>query len=300
MTRLESKSLDTQPLRPRQPVGGGAAPAADAAKPSAAATAPMTQDAVKLTPSAKDAKDFGDYLQGQGNTNACGTTSLAMLLSFWKGKDGAFTREQIDNQIRRFNMPTSPHNIVDFANANGFRSVAKNGSFDELQGLVEKGVPVQIMYDPNNDGGDSILHYVNVVGFEKDASGKVTGVKIADPAEGQIGKDGGGLKTVPVAEFKEKWDDLKLLGRATGLNNLMITHLPKENQAIVGADGVVRQTKDIALPKSEGLGWRVWLMDKVFDAGTGVSKLWDGVKSAGKAVASAPGKVVGFVKGLFS
>lgn len=293
--RLEAKPLDPKTAAPPRPTGG-AAPSAQAA--AAAASPTIAKDAVKVSAQPKDAAAFGDYLQGQGDTNGCGTTSLAMLLSFWKGKDGAFTREQIDGSIRRFNMPTSPLNIVKYAEDNGFRSKAVNGSVEQLQSYVDKGVPVQIMYDPNNDGSDAVLHYVDVIGFEKDASGKVTGVKIADPAMGEMGVDGGGIKTVPIDEFKEKWDNLKLKNLPTGIDNLMIVHLPKDNVPIKGADGVVRQSKDIPLPEG-GTGFRVWLIDKVFDAGNGVSKAWDGIKTAGKAIAGVPGKIGGFFKKLF-
>ncbi|MFN3431390.1 MAG: hypothetical protein ACK46X_15730, partial [Candidatus Sericytochromatia bacterium] len=60
------------------------------------------QSTVKTTQEGKSPEDFDKFLQDQGQTNGCGTTSLAMLLSYWKGQPGAFTREKIDSSIRHF------------------------------------------------------------------------------------------------------------------------------------------------------------------------------------------------------
>ncbi|MNS14371.1 hypothetical protein D3C72_459900 [compost metagenome] len=161
------------------------------------------------------------------------------------------------------------------------RAVAQNnGSVDDLKRFIDQGVPVQIMYDPDANGSDSTLHYVVVTDYEADEKGNITGVKIADPW-------GGKTETVPVGEFKERWDNLGLLGRSTGLNNLMIPMLPKENTTIKGKDGVIRQSKDIQLPKGGNLGWRMAIADMGFDIANGASKALDAVKSAPKKVWNA-------------
>lgn len=274
MARIERQSATSVPTRQ----GGGASPTvgptAPPAKPSGDRVA-LSQGA-----SARNLLDFRPFLQNQnanGTTNGCGTTSLAMVLSAWKNQPGAYTRETIDTAIRRFNAPTSPQNIVDFARQQGFRAVAQNnGSVNDLKRFIDQGVPVQIMYDPDGNGSDSTLHYVVVTDYQADAKGNVTGLTIADPW-------GGKMKTVPVDEFKQRWDDLGLLGRSTGLNNLMVPMVPKDDTPIVGKDGQVRQSKDIQLPEGGTLGWRMAIGDAAFDVSNGVSKAVD-------AVASAPGK----------
>lgn len=278
MPRIERQSASSLP--PRK----GATPAV-AAEPTTAPAKPAG-DRVALSsgPASRELRDFTPFLENQnktGITNGCGTTSLAMVLSAWKNQPGAYTREKIDASIRRFNAPTSPQNIVNYAEKQGFRAVAQNnGSIDDLKKFVDQGVPVQIMYDPDANGADSTLHYVVVTDYEADEKGNVTGLKIADPW-------GGKVETVPVAEFKERWDNLGLLGRSTGINNLMIPMVPKENTAIKGKDGQVRQTKDIQLPKGGNLGWRMGAADLGFDIANGASKALDAVKSAPKKVWNA-------------
>jgi uncharacterized protein YvpB len=258
-----------------------AAGASPAVEPAAQSTKPES-DRVALSSgvSARNLLDFRPFLQNQnanGTTNGCGTTSLAMVLSAWQNQPGAYTRETIDASIRRFNAPTSPQNIVDFAQQQGFRAVAQNnGSVDNLKRFIDQGVPVQIMYDPDGNGADSTLHYVVVTDYQADATGNVTSLVLADPW-------GGKMKTVPVDEFKRRWDDLGMMGRSTGLNNLMVPMVPRENTPIVGKDGQIRQSKDIELPEGGNLGWRMAIGDAAFDVSNGASKAID-------ALASVPGK----------
>lgn len=255
-----------------------------ATEPQAREAATLGTDKVSLGaggPAPRDVHDFTRFLEDQnknGVTNGCGTTSLAMILSAWKDQPGAYTREKIDASIRRFNLPTSPQNIVGYAERQGFRAVAQNnGSVADLKKFIDQGVPVQIMFDPDGDGSDSILHYVVVTDYEADEKGNVKSLTIANPWGGEI-------ESVPVDEFKARWDKLELLGHATGLNNLMIPMVPKENVAIKGKDGQVRMSNDIALPRGGNLGWRIGVTDKLFDAANGISK-------AASAVASAPKKI---------
>lgn len=278
MSRIDRQT----PLAPQRSSGAANQPSAKEATPSVTHPAAFSRDQTSVTArEGRELRDFSSFLQNQnekGITNGCGTTSLAMLLSAWKNQPGAYTRESIDRSIRHFNMPTSPQNVVGFARSQGFRAEARNNaSLDDLKGMLDKGVPVQVMYDPDGNGSDSTLHYVVVTDYEADAKGRITGLKIADPW-------GGEQKTVPVDEFRQRWDKLQLLGHSTGLNNLMIPVLPTANTPIKGKDGQVRNSDDIQLPKSTGLGWRMGVADKAFDLANGAAKL-------GNAIASAPGKI---------
>lgn len=243
------------------------------------------QNAVKATPEGKSPEDFDQFLQDQGNTNGCGTTSLAMLLSYWKGQPGAFTREKIDSSIRHFNLFTAPQNVASYARDNGMRAEAvNNAKVEDLTKLLDQGVPVQILYDPDGDGSDEALHYVVATDYTKDEKGNVTGIKIADPA-------GGREKTVPIEEFKTRWDKLEFMGQGTGLSNVMIPMLPKENTPIKGKDGVVRQSKDIQLPKGTPMGFRAWAAEKLTDAASLVAKTGEAIADGAKAVANGAKKV---------
>ncbi|MGC4116759.1 MAG: C39 family peptidase [Myxococcales bacterium] len=253
----------TNPLRvPKQETAAARTPKA----------ATNTTATVKNTPrdsfsaGTADVRDFSRYLQDQGNTNSCGTTSLAMMMSFWKGKPGAVTHNMIDQSIRYFDGPTAPTNIVSYLKSQGFRAEAKNNaSVADLTKYLDQGVPVQVLYNPSADPSDVYLHYVDVVDYKKDAQGNVTSVKIADPG-------GGRMAEVPIEEFKKRWGNLAVKNVGIGANNLMIVALPGQNMQVRGKDGVMRNTDDIALPKGGNLGWKLGVIDVVADAANWVGK----------------------------
>lgn len=285
--RIDRNNAASAPLSRR---AAGTAPVEAPAK-GVKETARIAGDSttLKSAPEGRDVQDFDRFLEDQGATNGCGTTSLAMMLSFWKDKPGAFNREKIDSSIRHFNLFTSPQNVGSYARDNGMRAeVVNKAKVEDLTKLLDQGVPTQILYDPNGDGSDEALHYVVATDYTKDEKGNVTGIKIADPA-------GGYETTVPIEEFKERWDKLEFMGQNTGLSNVMIPMLPKENTPIKGKDGVVRDSKDIQLPKGGNLGWRVAVADKLTDVASFASKAGSAVKDAAVAVVdtvkSAPKKV---------
>lgn len=219
-----------------------------------------------------DTRSFSRFLQDQGRTNSCGTTSLAMLLSFWKGRPGAYTHQTIDRQIRGFDLPTSPLNVVPYLRQQGFRAEAYNhASVDSLRRFLDQGVPVQVLYDPTGNGNDQFLHYVNVVGYQADAAGKPKSFTIADPA-------GGKLTTVSAATFTRRWDRLEVGGVGTGLNNVMIVALPKTG-AVVGPDGKSRSVSDIRLPRGGRFGEVPHLIDAAADLGNLASQVTSAVTS---------------------
>lgn len=264
----------------QQPSTAAATTRTNAASSAATPTATVQAVGDGFTRVTADARDFGRFLQDQGGSNACGTTSLAMVMSFWKGVPGAYTHESIDQTIRRFNGPTAPTNIVSYLVRHGFRAEALNdASVADLKKYLDQGVPVQVLYDPSADPSDEYLHYVDVVDYTADAQGNVTSVKIADPS-------GGTLDEVSIEEFQKRWGNLGLKNVGIGANNLMIVALPGQNVQVQGKDGVVRNTDDIALPKNgNNWGWKLRAADVVADL----------ANLAGRAAE----KIGGFFKRLF-
>jgi predicted double-glycine peptidase len=240
----------------------------------------------KLSPN-----DLGVIPQDQGNTNACGTTSLANVLSHW-GKPT--THEQIDKDIRAFDMFTAPDKIVDYARSHGMRAEMKvDASVEDLAKMVDQGVPPIVLMDPDSDNNFN-AHYITVSGYNRDANGKITDLVIADSA-------GGDRYTMPVEEFQKKWDDLKMKGVSTGLNNVMISVVPNDGRKITGGDGVTRSASEIKLPKSS-----FWsnikssvargVANLLANVTNGASKVWNGIKAVGSAIgnaASAVGNAIG-------
>ncbi|HEX8436702.1 C39 family peptidase [Archangium sp.] len=195
----------------------------------------LSGGAPKLSPN-----DLGVLAQNQGNTNACGTTSLANVMTHWGMPR---THEQIDKSIRPFDLFTAPDKLVSYARDNGLRAEIKNDAkLDDLARMVDQGVPPIVLMDPDSDKNAN-LHYMTVTGYNRDANGKISDLVIADSA-------GGHRYTMPAAEFQKQWDNLKMGGVGTGLNNVMITTVPKDGRMITGGDGVARKASDIQLPKN--------------------------------------------------
>ena len=209
-------------------------------------------DALAVAPRARDLAGYARFLEDQGNTNGCGTTSLGSIMSYWADRPGAHTRREIDAVCRAGDNTTSIQRLVSYGNAHGMRSGAKNGaSLADLRRYTDMGVPVQVLIEPKG-GKDGMLHYVTVIGVETDAKGKPTAVKIADP-------DGATIDVVPAAKFEKQWSDLALWGIGTGIDRVMIVHVPAQATTVRGRDGVERSTADIAVPKGEGPGWKSYL-----------------------------------------
>jgi predicted double-glycine peptidase len=229
----------------RPPVAAGAT---QAKAPSAASQ--------QAQPTTRDVRNFGAFLENQGHTMGCGTTSLAMLLSFWNNRPQAYTREKVDSQIRHFEMTTMPDTLKRYAESQGMRAVVRNNAtIDDLTRMLDQGVPTQVLYDRIPNGKDVMLHYVVPVSYTRDAQGQVSTIRIADPKYGRIDE-------LPIEEFKRRWDDLQLAGLNTGLNNVMIPMVPKADVPIRDPQGRVRRSVDIALPGAQDVPTSAKLLDK--------------------------------------
>lgn len=230
--------------------------------------------AEKLSPN-----DLGVLAQNQGNTNACGTTSLANVLTYW-GKPT--THEQVDSSIRHFDLFTAPDKIADYARSHGMRAEMKtDANVEDLAKMVDQGVPPIILMDP--DGGKNAnMHYMTVSGYDRDANGKISDVVVADSA-------GGYRYKMPAEDFQQKWNNLKMGGISTGLSNVMISVVPNDGRKVTGGDGVTRNASDIQLPKSS-LGSAIksaparGIADVISDVTTAADKVEHSVKDAGKAI----------------
>lgn len=244
------------------------------AKPAAAAATSAGQagDSLSTSPVARDAKNFEPFLLDQGHSFACGTTSLAMLMNFWKNNPSAHSRESLDAAIRPMDIGSSPMNLSKYAKEQGFQVVARNNSsIEDLTKLLDQGVPVQILYDrDDNDANFVGQHFVLPIGYSRDAQGQVSAIRVADPYH----------KTydVPIDLFKSRWDHLKMKNVGYGYNNYMNILLPKENVPITGPDGRVRQSKDIVLPAAQKPGAMAHVVDALADLGIVVGKAKRGIQ----------------------
>ena len=226
-------------MQPAQAAPAGRVPGlvapAPAAQPAANAEpfGRAASGAVRLSPN-----DLGVIPQDQGDTNACGTTSLANVMTHF---GTPMTHQQIDRNIRAFDIFTAPDRIAGFARANRMSaSVKPEASLNDLTNMIDRGVPPIVLYDP--DGGDnSVLHYATVTGYNRGADGQVSNVILANSSGAQ-------RQTMPAAEFMQRWTDVKMQGRNIGMSRMMISVVPNDNRNITGGDGLIRRASSIALP----------------------------------------------------
>lgn len=244
------------PASPKSPANGAPAPGAKTAKVDKAGVAAgilrlldaaKAPDVAKPTPRPKvdDGVDLAIDLMTQydnGQSNACGTTSQAMILNYFAG-ERKFTHQQADAKIRTGDMFSAPDELIRYAESQGFRGAIKSDAgIGDIKKMLDQGVPVQVLIDPGK-GSDFNLHWVAVTGYKTDAKGNVTGVVLSDPA-------GGVRKVMPVGEFLDKWSNLKMGGLPNGMSRMMLTYVPKGDQVITAPDGTRRAASDIDLPSN--------------------------------------------------
>jgi Peptidase_C39 like family len=216
--------------------GGGSTPSGP--RPPGSTAAPP---ALPVSPS----RELPVVAQSQGDSNACGTTALAEVLTYWGQPT---THQQVDAAIRHFDLFTAPDAIVAYARAHGMRSELKaDASLEDLAHQVDLGAPPIVLIDP--DGGQNAnLHYVTVCGYHRDAAGQITDLVCAD--SGYPGEH----RVISARDFSRQWGQLELGGVPTGLNNVMISTVPADGRSVVGGDGVTRSAGDLQLPTSDLLG----------------------------------------------
>jgi hypothetical protein len=151
----------------------------------------------------------------QGKSNACGSSSLAMIMDYL---GVPVSRGDIDKEIRRIDQGLPPQPLIDYAREHGLEAEFYNhGSWDEIKGLIGRGIPVQAQINTEADGSKTHMHWVAVVGFRTDPK---TG-------EEQIGfrnsADGGKVDWMSRAEFEKKWSH-PLDG--AGYDNSFIAYAP--------------------------------------------------------------------------
>lgn len=159
----------------------------------------------------------------QGSTNGCGTTSLAMLLNFLAGGK-PYDRPRIDASIRALSpMFTSPGDIAAYAEGQGLEaSLHDETTIDDLHGMIDQGLPVEVLLDVSDKHDGSGLHYELVTGYGTGPDGKPY-VELANPW--------GKREYMPEAAFLERWSNLSLKGIGTSINRVAITVKPADSRA---------------------------------------------------------------------
>jgi hypothetical protein len=217
--------------------------------------------AIVLPAPVRDVRGFGAYLLDQGETNACGTTSLAMILDFWAGHAGACPRTQIDAEIRRAEVGTSPTRLVGWARAHGLRAAATNhAGWEGLRPWLDRGVPVQLLVENGAAAGAGHLHFVVALGYTCDATGGLATLQLADPHP----IAGLGLREISAAELDWRWRDLRLGCVSTGQDRAMAVYLPQPAVRVIGRNDRPSPTDAFELAQDAGFDWRAGVGDAYF------------------------------------
>ncbi len=163
----------------------------------------------------------------QEDQNACGTTALAMSMSYL-GVPADF--RAIDRSIRFSGIgaggPTAPSDIAAYARRAGLQAeVYNNGDLDAMAAHVEAGRPVTVVINRSSDGG---AHYVNVIGVHRDDRGRITGLCVRDP--------NGFDHEYSVEEFDRMWRNTRVAGQVNGVGSALGIIAPTFNRCYIVLD----------------------------------------------------------------
>jgi hypothetical protein len=111
----------------------------------------------------------------QGTSNACGTTSLAMLMTYLGVPE---TKEAIDSVIRRMDIFSSPEDLMTFARDRGLQAQGYNhGAWPDIEGDAGLGVPCILLIKIRG------FHYVVVTGHGTDPTNSQRYAVLHDPEQ---------------------------------------------------------------------------------------------------------------------
>ncbi|MBC7544178.1 MAG: C39 family peptidase [Candidatus Sericytochromatia bacterium] len=180
--------------------------------------------------------------------NACGTTSLSMLLTYYGAPAADAHVTRIDAAIRStgpvVDMFTAPGDIVAYARGRGFQATMRHGAgTDDLRTLIDQGVPALILYDCDDRHDGSGLHYSLVTGYQ-DTDGK-RAFTLADPH--------GVTRTLSESQLLRQWSALKVKAApgspsvATPYHRVLFAVIPKTGR-VTTPTGATRDVGDLWLP----------------------------------------------------
>lgn len=175
--------------------------------------------------------------------NACGTTSLSMVLTYFGVPKQASDVKAIDAAIRpssadgRIDSFTAPMNVALYAQRHGMRATLHNDSTtDDLRAMLAQGVPPIILYDWDAPSGKG-LHYVVVSGY-REQNGK---------AQFQLHDPSGYPWYIDAGELNRRWSNLHVAGVEVPYNRLMIAVSPSHGNVRTPV-GTLKKAADVRLP----------------------------------------------------
>ncbi len=200
----------------------------------------------------------------QGSANACGTTCLAMAMTYLGVPR---THEQIDSDIRRWDTFSSPNDLIDYARRRGLKAEGYNrGTWQDVKAHIDQGHPcicviqADYTYPPPHGGNLNGLHYVVITGYGR---ARKTDAEFAVFHDPNVGNDpvtgtGGFDMEAFLNDFDGLWDNV-----GWGFHNYYIALADKKSRLPAGNDdGIegVLGTLDGVTNITNGLD-RMWTID---------------------------------------
>jgi len=158
-----------------------------------------------------DPGDPNSDFEAQGDSNACGTTSLAAILRYLSKKNYmVYNHGIIDEAIRGggyIDVFTDGFSIADYASKEGFEArIYVDGTFEDIKRFIDMGMPVEMCI--TTDGGHGGMnvekgHWIVAVCYWEDLNyGTMIGYY----------NPWGHLSAIPQSRFELYWTEQNLLG----------------------------------------------------------------------------------------
>ncbi|MBO3810076.1 MAG: hypothetical protein FGF50_10865 [Candidatus Brockarchaeota archaeon] len=158
-----------------------------------------------------DPNDPNSGFESQGDTSACGTTSLAAILRYLSKKDSTvYNHNIIDRSVRGgggIDIYSEGFSLADYARGEGFEArIYVDGTFEDIKRFIDMGIPVEMCITV--DGGHGPMnviegHWIVAVCYWEDVnSGTMIGYY----------NPWGHLSAIPQSRFELYWTEQNLLG----------------------------------------------------------------------------------------
>ncbi|MEW6711072.1 MAG: C39 family peptidase [Candidatus Riflebacteria bacterium] len=149
--------------------------------------------------------------------NYCGQFAMSTLL---KGMGINVDPQQVYKDTNPAGIFTAPPVIAEHLRKNGINARMKNkASVKDITKRIDEGRPVIVLVD----SGDGVPHWICITGYDTDASGKVTSLRMRDSYWGTDGPH-----TMPIDEFEKAWKSPfgnSVLGGLVSYENVLIDNL---------------------------------------------------------------------------
>ena len=162
----------------------------------------------------KELPGYNDQKISIDGDNYCGQFAMT---SVFKGMGINKDPQQAYKDTNPAGIFTGPTTIVEYLNMNGVDATQKHkASLADITRKLDAGLPVIVLVD----SGSGVPHWVNIYGYNVDASGKVVSLKLRDSYWGTSkGYD------IDIEKFNAAWANPvgnKMPGSLLGYSNLMI------------------------------------------------------------------------------